>query len=354
MKAEVLKYSLGIDVSKKTLAVCLCALDAGLHVSVKASRSFDNSPKGHGLMKDWLTKHTGQPGGPLTCVMEATGVYHEACAAYLHGQGLRVSVVVPSQARRYQQSLGTESKTDCTDAKSLARMGAERELATWCPPDPQVAGLRKLSRHHQMLQEMQTEVRNRLHAEQHSASPNKLVVEQLKQQMKMLEKQEEKLAQAMEKALDGNSQFSQKARKIAGSIKGLGTLAVAAIAAEASGFELFESQGQLVSYAGYDVVENQSGARRGKTRISKKGNSHIRRALHFPALNVVRYGVGAFPGLYGRVYERTKVKMKGYVAVQRKLLCLIYTLWKKDEAFVPSYQPKGHRISQSLSPLFVV
>lgn len=338
MKAEVLKYSLGIDVSMKTLAACLCALDADLHVNVKASRSFDNSPRGHTLMKDWLAKHTGQS-KPLTCMMEATGVYHEACAIYLHGQGLKVSVVVPSQARRYQQSLGTDSKTDSADAKSLARMGAERDLAAWRPPDPQVAGLRKLSRHHEMLQGLKTEVRNRLHAEQHSASPAKLVVKQLKQQMKMLEKQEGQLAKAMEKALDGNSQFSQKARRIAGSIKGLGTMAVAAVAAEASGFELFENQGQLVSYSGYDVVENQSGTRRGKTRISKKGNSHIRRALHFPALNVVRYGVGAFPSLYGRVYERTKVKMKGYVAVQRKLLCLIYTLWKKDEAFVPGYQP---------------
>jgi len=42
------------------------------------------------------------------------------------------------------------------------------------------------------------------------------------------------------------------------------------------------------------------------------------------------------------------------VAVQRKLLCLIYTLWKKDEDFDPAYHQRGHRISQSLSPLFVV
>lgn len=340
MKADILKYSLGIDVSLKTLATCLCTIDSNLHVSVKASRSFDNGPKGFEAMKAWLGKHVApQAGMPLGCVMEATGVYHEACAIYFHGQGMKVSVVVPSQARRYQQSLGTDSKTDGSDAKSLARMGAERDLAAWAPPDPQVAGLRKLSRHHQMLQEMQTGVSNRLHAEQHSASPDRLVVRQLKQQLKVLEKQEEQLAQAMGDILDGNSQFSQKARKIAGSIKGLGTLAVAAVAAEAYGFGPFQNKGQLVSYSGYDVVENQSGNRRGKTRISKKGNSHIRRALHFPALNVVRYGVGTFPNLYGRVYERTRVKMKGYVAVQRKLLCLIYTLWKKDEAFVPGYQP---------------
>ena len=40
-----------------------------------------------------------------------------------------------------------------------------------------------------------------------------------------------------------------------------------------------------------------------------------------------------FVGLYERVFERTKIKMKGYVAVQRKLLTLIYALWKKDEKY---------------------
>ena len=37
--------------------------------------------------------------------------------------------------------------------------------------------------------------------------------------------------------------------------------------------------------------------------------------------------------LYERIFDRTAVKMKGYVAVQRKLLVLIYILWKKNEAY---------------------
>jgi transposase len=68
-------------------------------------------------------------------------------------------------------------------------------------------------------------------------------------------------------------------------IKGLALLSVAVLIAETNGFESFANQRQLVSYAGYDVVENQSGNRSGKTRISKKGNSRIRRILHLPAFN---------------------------------------------------------------------
>lgn len=86
---------------------------------------------------------------------------------------------------------------------------------------------------------------------------------------------------------------------------------------------------QITSYAGFDVIENQSGNRKGKTKISKKGNGHIRRALHFPALNIVPYEQGNFHLLYQRIYSKSNIKMKAYVAVQRKLLTLIHTLWKK-------------------------
>ena len=41
----------------------------------------------------------------------------------------------------------------------------------------------------------------------------------------------------------------------------LGLLSVATLIAETNGFEGFANQRQLVSYAGYDVVENHGGAR---------------------------------------------------------------------------------------------
>jgi hypothetical protein len=47
--------------------------------------------------------------------------------------------------------------------------------------------------------------------------------------------------------------------------------------------------------------------------------------------------------LYERVYEKSKIKMKAYTAVQKKLLEFIFVLWKKDEAFDPNYQDKKSR-----------
>lgn len=52
-----------------------------------------------------------------------------------------------------------------------------------------------------------------------------------------------------------------------------------------------------------------------------------------PVFSVVRYNVMPFSDLCDKVYKRTLVKMKAYVAVQRQLLILIYTLRKKGEKF---------------------
>ncbi|WP_317171891.1 transposase [Spirosoma validum] len=52
----------------------------------------------------------------------------------------------------------------------------------------------------------------------------------------------------------------------------------------------------------------RSGNRSGKTRISKKGNSRIRRILHLPAFNAVRFGEPTCQALYERVYQKTNTK----------------------------------------------
>ena len=84
-------------------------------------------------------------------------------------------------------------------------------------------------------------------------------------------------------------------------------------------------------------MENQSGRHRGKTKISKKGNSHIRRSLFFPAFTAVSQKCKPFLDLYNRTFERHKIKMKSYVAVQKKLLVIVYTIWKKNVRFTDEY-----------------
>jgi transposase len=85
----------------------------------------------------------------------------------------------------------------------------------------------------------------------------------------------------------------------------------------------------------------------GKTRISKQGNSHIRRILYMPALQAVRRSVPVCKALYERLTGKGKKKMIAYVAVQKKLLILIYTLWKKDEVWQQSHYSGKKLASQA-------
>ena len=121
---------------------------------------------------------------------------------------------------------------------------------------------------------------------------------------------------------------------------GVGFTTAIGLIAETDGFTLFENRKQLVNYAGYDVIQNESGKSiHGKSKISKKGNSYIRHILYMPAMSAAKHNE-QYNKLYDRIFDTTKIKMKGNVAIQRKLLLLVYTLYKNGTDFDPLYQQK--------------
>jgi transposase len=338
----MIKYSLGIDISMKSFHVCLSSIDFVQHVKVKSSSSFNNNLSGFKLLHQWLQKHYADQSLPLVIVMEATGVYYEQCAMFLFKLGYQVAIVLPNKAKKYLQATGLKSKNDKIDSKGLSRMAAEQSLELWQPMNDFFYHLRALTRQHQSLQELKTSINNQLHAQQHSACANKLVVKQLKQLVLNIDKQLKEIDLTIKLHVKSDKNVAEKVDKIC-SIKGVSILTVACIIAETNGFILFRNIKQLVSYSGYDVVENQSGKHVGKTRISKKGNGHIRRVLHMPAFNVVRFKQTPFINLYERTLEKHNKKMKSYVAVQKKILIMIYTLWQKDVAFNNNYHKEINR-----------
>ncbi len=111
-------------------------------------------------------------------------------------------------------------------------------------------------------------------------------------------------------------------------------ITIATIIAETNGFAAIENVKQLASYAGMDVMMNQSGQYSGRTRISKKGNRHIRTALYLPAMSAIRSNK-RLQQFYKNIRERQKNGKVGIVAVARKMLVLIYTLWKKEVQYDP-------------------
>lgn len=331
-----LKYSVGLDVSSKKVNVCISIIDEKQKVVCKSSTEICNTIKGFAVLEDWILKHKKEA-IPLVVCMEATGIYHENCAYYLYEKGFNVSIILPNKAKKYLEALGLKSKNDSIDAKGLSQMGAEQCLELWQPMGTFFYQLRLLTRQHQNVTELKTVLKNQLDALSHAMHQLDTVIIQFEQTIALFEAQLKELNKEIKAHLKSDQDLYAKVENIL-QIKGLGVLTLSTVLAETNGFILFKNYKQLVSYAGYDVVEAQSGTRAGKTKISKRGNSRIRRALHMPSLVVIQCQVKPFKDLFERTYERHGIKMKSYVAVQKKLLIMIYHLWNNNEAYDVNYQ----------------
>lgn len=331
-----LKYGVGIDMGKEEFHVCISSIDSTQRIRIRGTSRFKNHQKGFLEFVKWVDKHCKED-LPIQYLMEATGVYYEQLALFLHHRSAYVIVILPQKAKYYVKALGIKTKTDNVDSQALSTMVCQQHLPSWKPISESMYKLRQLTRQQIELQEFKTQISNQLQALELGMYTSKEVQKQLKKLLKEIDKQLLECQILIKTTIEENADWKRKLAQIC-EIKGVGLLTVANLIAETNEFVLFENHRQLVSYAGYDVVENQSGKRVGKTRISKRGNHRIRRALHMSALQVVRYEQRPFVNLFERVYESTKIKMKGYVAVQRKLLTIIYALWKKDEAYDGNYE----------------
>lgn len=332
----IIAQNVGIDGGLKDFKVCLMVLSQNQALKIKGTRTFSNTLKGFEAFEKWYEKKKIDE-VPLRFTMEATGVYYEQLAYFLHSREQYISVLLPNKSKAYFQTLNLKSKTDNLESKALAQLGLERKFSKWEPLSKQMYQLKRLSRERVMLIEEKTMVSNRLHAENHCQSPSKSSIKRMEKRIQFIQKQIEQVEKQLLQLTQKDKPLFERVEKIC-QLKGLGFITVIAVIAETNSFALFRNRAQLTSFAGYDVVERQSGSSvLGKTKISKKGNRYIRRALHLPSLSVIRYNE-EFRNLYERIYDRTKIKMKGIVAVQRKLLLLIYTLFKKNQAYDPTFQ----------------
>jgi transposase len=338
MDQQLIRQCVGIDISKESFTACVCSYYRSGEEQLTEVVEFKNQKTGFNQLVKWSRKITSAS-VPVGFVMEATGVYYEALAYHLHRLNQPVSVLLPNKVKYFAKSWNVKTKTDIVDARIIARMGAERKLSLWEPPLPIFKQLRDLTRAYSELMKEKTAFSNRLHALNSSYEPLALIVKSNKSIIKKLDEQLVRFKAEIEKVIYSESWLAEKVKKVL-TIKGVGLMTVAVILAETQGFEFVDNIRQLCSYAGYDVVQRESGTSvQGKTRISKKGNSWIRAALHFPALVASRYNEN-LKNTYLRINEKKPSKMIGATALQRKILVLIYTLWKNDTVYDEAFEKK--------------
>ena len=334
---SIVKQSVGIDISKSTFTACVCERSVDGSVKFSKVHSFGNESKGFNQFLRWVKSEATATDAELVFLMEATGVYYESLAYHLHKIKKTVHVVLANTSKHYFSSLNIKSKTDKIDARVLSQFGAERRHKVWCPPSPVFLQLRNLTRYYVQLQEQKTAIGNLRHSKESAYDVQALIIKSNKRLIEEIDKQIQICLAAIEKLIKSDQELKEKVRKL-NTIKGVGLITIATILAETSGFAGFNNAKQLVSYAGYDIVQNESGSSvKGKTRISKKGNRYIRNAMYFPAMVSARCNP-AMKQAYIRIIQKKSSKMIGQVAIQRKLLVLIYSMWKNKTEFMEGYK----------------
>lgn len=353
MKQSLYRVGCGLDVSKKRFYACVGGLKQDSSFVVKATRKFDNTPSGVEQFIKWLDRNLSklnpQSSLPFQIIVEPTGVYHETLLAKCYEADLPICQVVAQRVKHYLHSIDHISKTDRDDARGICRMACEQKHQAWKPCSPNIMGIRTALRHRRSLVNSKTRFANQLHALNNSQWSSQLEEESLQRLIDEIDKEIKQTEQLITALYQQDEVLKNRLQKIIDSVYGLGLITALTPVAETNGFASIRSRKQLTRYAGYDIVQNQSGQHRGRTRISKRGNARIRAQMHMASLSVVKKK-GPLQALFLRVLSRNpNAKMKAYVAVQRKLLLLIYTLYKKDEAYDPNYHTKLNGQTQKQS-----
>lgn len=329
------KQSAGIDVASDKLEVRLGALSTRDQMNFSPSKKFPNCTQGFHRLLEWVQAHAEVP-EDVWFVMEATGVYYEELAYFLYEAGCQVCVLVASRAKHYAQSLPIKSKTDAIDARILARYGLERSPKAWDPASEQLRRIKLLVRERHQLKKQRTQLKNRLHAARQRWQHPDSSLQRLVDHIERIHDYLRQIGRELDRLWQSDRQLAEPIKRIA-QIGGVGRKTVLEIIAETNGFAVISNRNQLASYAGLDVVIDESGKRRGSTKISKQGNAHIRQTLYMPAVCASRHNQ-ALQAFYKRLVAKHPDRKKiALVAVMRKLLLLIYSLWKSGQEYNPQF-----------------
>lgn len=330
--------------------------------------------------------------------MEPTGHYWKALAWFLKEQGMTVVLVNPYHVKQVKElDDNTQTKNDAKDAMVIARLVKDGRFSYAYLPEGIYAELRVLSTMRQQIRAKLNSAKNALvsildeyfpeftevfknldgkaamHILYHYPFPQDVrelgvegIVEEFKKATKRAvgQKRAEKLYEAAKISVgvkEGlaaakikirlirffKKQLEEVEREMAVrlqetgvgryilSIPGIGIVTAAGILGEIGDPSRFESWKQIRKYAGLNLIEDSSGERKGKTRISKRGRAMLRNLLYQVAVVMVSKNK-EIKALYTYLKTRREnplEKKQALIVVAVKVIKIIFALVKKKEEY---------------------
>jgi transposase len=335
---EAIAAVVGIDVSKKKFDVAL------LMGGKTKSKVLDNTPQGHRFLLEWLGKNN-VPMQTVHVCMEATGVYYECLALTLHDAGLKVSVVNPGCIKGFGHSENIRNKNDEIDAGLIARYCRAMSPPAWVPAPLEQRQLRAWSLRVDALKDIRQQEQNRLEALAVSGMDD--VAEHVKQHITWLDEQIVKLEDDIDDHIDRHPGLKQDAELMT-SIPGVGKTTAARVLGQVGDLRRFRSAKAFAAFLGVTPRQRSSGSSvKGRTVISRAGNSALRAALYMPSMVACRHNP-LLTRFAGRLLDNGMAKKAVIGAVMHKLAHLLYGVIHTGKPYDANYVSKGLAIQDGI------
>lgn len=281
---------------------------------------FENNPSG---IKRFIKQLKSQE---TLIGVESTGVYHLLFARTLTTHGFKVNIINPIITHRMITSTLRKVKTDKADALAIRKTlitGAGYPFRD----TQETLVFKALVSQREALVRTRAEMKQRIHVQKitqiaagiklpHSFT---LVIRTLSREIKKLESL--------------MSAYAQETQELLQSIPGVGRVVSAALIAHIGEIDRFASPEKLTAYLGLDCRVHQSGTSiHGKGFITKRGNAYLRFIL-FNSAFVARRHIPELKQFFEKKIKEGKHYFSASCAVERKLIHLIYAVWKRGTPY---------------------
>lgn len=310
MAKKVEAQWIGIDVSKAELSIAVYGSTEVLTLA--------NTPE---AIAQWLAKLTTNS----VVAVEATNTYHLEVLMQAHRRGLSCYVLDGYRLNRYREGVGGRAKTDRGDAVLIARYLAHEHTACrpWSPP---TSGSRTVQR---LLHRRATLVRARTALAQ-SLEELPELKEQAEALFAQIQAMDKALSKAMHRALRTSGWGDDFTRCQA--VEGIDPLSATALVAIFHRVA-FRSSDAFIAFIGLDVRVRDSGRYRGQRKLTKRGDSEIRRLLYNAAMAARRSPT--WEPFYRHCLARGLSTTQSLVILARKLARIAFALIKNQSEYLP-------------------
>lgn len=322
---------IGIDVSKDDLSIAGITQKQTYHQSISNEReAIDNFIC---RLKD--IGYTGK------IICESTGHYHLKLAVICNNHNMNLMVINPLQACKHSKANIRKTKTDPADAETLASMCiTEKDL-----PKPACLTLAKvlirlkvgqISSIDKFIQSLQRSINQYEETYEQLQLDISDIQKQIKEHLKGLQKLQKQMLIEIENLIFEK----QPDKKLIGHVQEIPGIASTTASLICEFDRDVKNGSSWVAYVGLDTSTKQSGRWSGRGKLSKRGNSYLRKRLYQSAWGAMMHNeyVKAY-------YEQLRFEGRSYkealCIISKKLLRIAYQVVVNKKKYDPKIAFSG-------------